>query len=223
MFKNLKEEFINLQKYEVGANLRGIEKYIMNIIEEEKNGKSPSSIKFQPWVGDNYKNENPKILVLGESHYGNADANKEIFTQNVIKSLALRIQGRHRFFTMVAKTLLDKTNYLLNDDDSKELWNKVSFYNYIQDFVGDKSRTRPQEYMWKEARKPFQEVLEMLNPDIIIVTGKELGNYIKRDIENFENKIFCFWSHPSGFGRFDYQKSLEDFKIALEKLSNRKS
>ena len=39
MFKSLKEEFVGKQQYEVGANLRGIEKYlidIMKVIEEKK-------------------------------------------------------------------------------------------------------------------------------------------------------------------------------------------
>ena len=56
LFKSLKEDFISRQEYEIGANLRGIEKYLIGIekiIEKKKNGKSSSSIKFQPWVGDN--------------------------------------------------------------------------------------------------------------------------------------------------------------------------
>ena len=227
LFKSLKEEVMNQQDYEMAANLRGIEKGLINIqklIEERVNGVSTSSVKFQPWVGDNYENENPKILVLGESHYGSTEENKEIFTQNVIQSWALRAEGSHKFFTIIAKILSDKTEDWLSDDDSKEFWNKVIFYNYIQDFVGESARIRPIDEMWKQAKKPFEEVLCKYQPDIVVVLGKNLGWYVEQYSNDFEKIVFCYWTHPSaGFGQFDQRKSLEDFKIALNELDNRKS
>jgi hypothetical protein len=226
LFKSLKEEIYNQKDYELAVHLRGIEKGlidIQNIIEARKNEKSISSIKFKPWLGDNYENENIKILILGESHYGNSDENKETFTQDVIKSWALREEGSIKFFTTIAKVLSDKIDEWLSDDDAKEFWNKVVFYNYIQDFVGQNARIRPTDEMWRQAEKPFNEVLLKYQPDIVVVLGKDLGWYVEQYANDFEKIVFCYWTHPSaGFGRFDQQKSLEDFKIAVEKADRNK-
>lgn len=84
-------------------------------MNERGNGKTISNIKFHPWVGNNYEYENPKILILGESHYGNANENKEIFTQNVVKDWALRGEGSHKFFTTIAKILPDRMDIWLSN------------------------------------------------------------------------------------------------------------
>ena len=225
LFKSLKEEIYNQKDYELAVNLRGIEKGLIDIqriIEERKNGYATSNVKFQPWVGDNYENENLKILVLGESHYGNAEENKETFTQDVIKSWALREEGSIKFFTTIAKILSDKTEVYLSDDDAKEFWHKVAFYNYVQDFVGEEARMRPTELMWKEAKLPFIQVVNKLKPNIVVVLGSHLGEYIEEYADQFENTIFCYWYHPSTPRYFKYQKSLEDFKIAVEKANKNK-
>lgn len=226
LFISLKEEIYNQKDYDLAVNLRGIEKRLIDIqriIEERKNGKSTSSVKFQPWVGDNYENENLKILVLGESHYGNAEENKETFTQDVIKSWALREEGSIKFFTTIAKILSDKTEVYLSDNNAKEFWHKVAFYNYVQDFVGEEARIRPTDEMWRQAEKPFNEVLLKYQPDIVVVLGKDLGWYVEQYANDFEKIVFCYWTHPSaGFGRFDQQKSLEDFNIAVERANKNK-
>ncbi len=225
LFISLKEEIYNQKDYDLAVNLRGIEKGLIDIqriIEERKNGKSTSSVKFQPWVGNNYENENLKILVLGESHYGNAEENKETFTQDVIKSWALREEGSIKFFTTIAKILSDKTEVYLSDDNAKEFWHKVAFYNYVQDFVGEEARMRPTELMWEEAKLPFIQVVNKLKPNIVVVLGSHLGEYIEEYADQFENTIFCYWYHPSTPRYFKYQKSLEDFKIAVEKANKNK-
>ena len=43
---------------------------------------------FKPWIGENYQDSKPLILVLVESHYGVGDE-PETFTQGVIKEWAL--------------------------------------------------------------------------------------------------------------------------------------
>ena len=224
LFNNFKEQFINQKDFEMAVSLRGIEKYLIDIqriMNERENGKTISSIKFHPWVGNNYESENPKILILGESHYGDADENKEIFTQTVVKSWALRGEGSHKFFTTIAEILSDRMDIWLSDDEAKEFWNKVIFYNYIQDFVGENARKRPIDEMWKQAKKPFEQVLHQYNPDIVVVLGKDLGWYIEQYADDFEKIVFCYWTHPSaGFGNFDREKSSKDFKIALEKAQS---
>ena len=56
LFKSLKEEFISTQQYEIGANLRGIEKYLIDIqnIMEEKKEKIPQFEKTPNFFEGNY-------------------------------------------------------------------------------------------------------------------------------------------------------------------------
>ena len=56
LFKSLKEEFVGKQQYEVGANLRGIEKYLINIqkVIEEKKEQIPQFEKTPNFFKGNY-------------------------------------------------------------------------------------------------------------------------------------------------------------------------
>ena len=56
LFKNLKEEFISKQQYEIGANLRGIEKYLIDIMKliEEKKEQIPQLKKTPNFFEGNY-------------------------------------------------------------------------------------------------------------------------------------------------------------------------
>ena len=56
LFKSLKEEFIGKQQYEIGANLRGIEKYLINIqkVIEEKKEQIPQFEKTPNFFKGNY-------------------------------------------------------------------------------------------------------------------------------------------------------------------------
>ena len=53
-------------------------------------------------------------------------------------------------------------------------WNTVAFYNYIPEIVGDRPRIRPSDEMWERANKPFEEVIDVLAPNHIVVVGKTL-------------------------------------------------
>lgn len=137
-----------------------------------------SKVKFHPWVGNNYKNEDKRLLILGESHYGVkesecTDDDKKKFTNTLIKNYCLGdYKGRSkRYWTNIMQSVKGK---LHNEIDKTEFWSEVSFYNYIQKFVGETPKTAPTPEMWKEAEEPFFEVLEFLQPKHILVLSKRL-------------------------------------------------
>lgn len=59
-----------------------------------------SSVKFQPWVGYHYHSSRygVRVMVLGESHYGEPEDYAPDFTQHVISEHAF--QPGLRFFTI---------------------------------------------------------------------------------------------------------------------------
>jgi hypothetical protein len=174
--------------------------------------------KFKPWIGKNYHTNGLngiKILFLGESHYGKAGNEKADTTINVIKRLALGEQRYHRFFTTIAKfALLKGAKNKISKKERKEFWESVAFYNYVQEFVGDKSRIRPTKEMWQSAKKPFCEILEELKPQLIVVLGKELNKNLPRIPTGIE---VCRVNHPSSV--FKYAKWIPKLQDSLEKLS----
>lgn len=55
-------------------------------------------------------------------------------------------------------------------DESREIWNSVAFYNYVQKSL-DGSRKSPEWVDFCNSKDAFFEVLENLRPDLIIVWG----------------------------------------------------
>lgn len=132
---------------------------------------------FDPWIGTRYRDAGlcgRKVLVLGESHYGDAGTEHAATTINVVELLGRK--KRHRFFTTTQR-LLDPAigDRLPTNDERAAFWEHVAFYNYIQCFVGPNARFRPTNAMWSAALEPFKSTLEELRPDAVLVLGSELG------------------------------------------------
>lgn len=139
---------------------------------------------FEPWIGENYETGgifSKKILVVGESHYcgceechGRCGFNDvpeggcENFTRNVIR---MYLDGYKARWTATYKkfecSLLNKVTTL---EESNIVWNSIAFYNYLQIAMGG-PRESGSSHDYKDAEKPFFEVLEELQPDLVIVWG----------------------------------------------------
>ena len=155
-----------------------------------------SNVIFEPWIGSKYNSENRfgvRVLVLGESHYGDESETRSTITSEVVRWLAQ--DERHSFFTKISKVLLglDEKTWLDNEVRG-EVWNHIAFYNYIQGFVGNESRVRPSSEMWDSAKEPFLETVKRLSPMVILVLGKELATRIPKLPDDIE---VCCIQHPS--------------------------
>lgn len=137
-------------------------------------------VVFDPWVGKKYWTSDIfgiRVLVLGESHYGNKRDIRTTFTSDVIRQLAQT--HRNSFFTKVAKVLygFDQRTWLGNGPRA-EIWEHVAFYNYVQDLVGDGVRKRPTHRMWTVAAAPFLGILRELKPEVVLVLGESLNRHL---------------------------------------------
>jgi len=119
---------------------------------------------WDPWIGSNYKNGgifNKRILILGESHYGNSNIfNRRDYTQQVVKEKIGEGTDdgevfSSSFFTKLFYTLHSRDNKLEN---LKELWHSVAFYNYIQEPL-IASRRKPEKWMWQNSKESFKNVV----------------------------------------------------------------
>jgi hypothetical protein len=169
---------------------------------------------FQPWVGEHYYTDNRfghRILILGESHYGDDSEATSDFTSRVVQDLAK--DQRSSFFTKVSKVLLGlNSSDWLDDKERGDVWDHVAFYNFIQGFVSTEARVRPTDDMWENSKEPFLKVINTLKPQIILVLGKALGANIPE--LGPEIKV-CVIQHPST--GFSYEKWNPIFEEALGK------
>ena len=135
---------------------------------------------FKPWVGKNYETGgifSKKILVLGESHtcggcnqcglkYGT-----ECEDVNTIHDMELLLDGHTDTWTPTFRKFeRSLVNEITTLERSREIWNSVVFFNYLQVSM-DYSRKggTPEDY--KEGGVAFLEVINELQPDLIIVWG----------------------------------------------------
>jgi hypothetical protein len=128
-------------------------------------------IKIEPFEGKNYKNSSPKILILGMSEWGRefeGDRKRSIEYINGIKNE----EYPHQYFTKVFNTF-----HLSHHNDRRSFWDDVCFYNYIQEVMAIPQQYTPKRH-WESAETPFWEVVNKLNPDIIIVTGFETYKHL---------------------------------------------
>lgn len=162
-------------------------------LKEQKKIMLEAGVKFLPWVGENYQsglsyskegklvfgtseNSGKKILVLGESHYceNEADA-KDDLTQKIIEDY-IDPDGIHEpyknTYTKFSRAMTGKLQ-----EDKSRLWNSIAFYNYIQEAMSN-PRESPSNNSYSESSKAFFTILDILQPDYVIAWGIRLYNYL---------------------------------------------
>ena len=203
-------------------------------------------IRFKPFVGANYENENFKILVLGESHYlGKQDMkafeDKDPRIENITKSVVtgyLNYKKTGKDYYKWMNTFTKFTNALNGKQSSiKEInsfWRCSSFYNYVQAPTKG-PRQSPTKEDFKLSIDAFEKVVDELKPNLIFIWGNRLwnnfpkSNYHKSCINNktihfinFNQKIpIMVIPHPSSskFNRSTY-KEIEDYIIAVKTMGS---
>lgn len=151
-------------------------------------------VNFNPWVGEKYFTEGfckIKLLILGESHYcsGNlSDSGKCApicqkekmesscfdFTNDVMKEYLKCHDGLdwHNTFLSFERNLFNKN---LSQIESRDFWDRVIFFNYIQ-FALPSAGVKPNDEFWVPSEKAFREILDYYMPDKIIAWGTRLCN-----------------------------------------------
>ena len=134
---------------------------------------------FRPWIGEYYQQNmwGRRVLVLGESHY-QWDENQPIdnWPTLTIECVKETIAGEYtgRFWTNIAVAFLNPPSHHLPSLAEKgEFWRTVAFYNYIQQGVGFGPYPNPTPRMWTESLPAFQSLLNTLQPELVIVLGRQ--------------------------------------------------
>ncbi|MBR4645869.1 MAG: hypothetical protein IKO75_01970 [Bacteroidales bacterium] len=135
-------------------------------------------IRFKPWVGNKYETSGflgKKILAIGESFYCSEEQAVATLTDKVVTDyLAIR-NGEFRenngkwtnTYLKFERSLKGKET---SPEDSQDIWNSISFYNYLQVPMSG-ARESGATIDYKNAEDAFLEVINELQPDLIIVWG----------------------------------------------------
>ena len=147
------------------------------------------NVRFKPWVGKCYQTGGlfrKKILAVGESFYCSEEEAISTLTDKVVNDyLAIRNGENRQNNGDWIKTYLKFERSLIGEEttpeDSRKIWDSIAFYNYLQvPMFGARESGSRDDY--KNAEKPFIEVIDELQPDLIIVWGVgKLYSYLPED------------------------------------------
>jgi hypothetical protein len=172
-------------------------------------------VRFEPWKGENYLTSGfngKKVLVIGESFYCSEEEAVPTLTKKVITDyLAIR-NGEFRenkgewtnTYLKFERSLEGKET---TPEDSRRIWNSIAFYNYLQVPMSG-ARESGSKLDYTNAENAFFEVINELQPDLIIVWGVgKLFNNLPEDRWTWGKPLdIDGWEIKNGYYQLDNNK-----------------
>jgi hypothetical protein len=130
-----------------------------------------NNMYFKPWISENYeKNKSgQRILILGESHYGDSKEIESNFTIDVIKDVIDGTKCRgYIYYTKLGK--------LFNEKNREEIFENCAFSNLVQSLL-TAPRVHPTKEQLDEIHNVFWAILKHTKPNKVIVTSLRAWQY----------------------------------------------
>jgi hypothetical protein len=153
---------------------------------------------MKPWVCSAFAKQDKRLLILGESWYGDFELNDEVrFIQTWI---ARKPPGcSDRFFSRIYNAGNSTPAAKATERERREFWEKVAFTNLVSESVGRAARIRPSDVHWAKGIRRLRLLLPRLKCDRVLILGREAASYAKPVIDHFGIlSVSC--PHPSGYG-----------------------
>ena len=133
---------------------------------------------WEPWVGAGY--EDRRVLLLGESCCDWRDRSGVMQYPQVDHPSMIVYEARDMPFEGAA-TIRKLTRALSHCEtptpaQASAGWDRVAFTNYIPVSVGHGARIPKARAMWLQGEAELPAVLNMLNPQVVIVLGLSMWN-----------------------------------------------
>lgn len=132
---------------------------------------------YAPWIGLNYRTANPRVMLVGESHYvSNPSDDAPTLTCDIVE--AVRDGQRSlAFYSKVARLIGGEA--AATPEGRVAFWNRVVFFNYVPMSVGQWFNAVPTDTMWQAAGPRFTTLLLDLSPTHVVSLGKRQWNRIE--------------------------------------------
>jgi hypothetical protein len=141
---------------------------------------------FNPWVGPNYLSGGifgKRIMALGESHHcrdeicktcgKNFNSKCNNFTSVVVDWYLDQKNEHEGWMPTYRKFERSLVNHNTTPSESKEIWNSILFYNYLQVAV-PKARQAGTPEQYRASENAFFSVIDQYEPELIVVWGVRL-------------------------------------------------
>ncbi|MBF9014237.1 MULTISPECIES: hypothetical protein [unclassified Oceanispirochaeta] len=134
------------------------------------------AVNYPPWIGKNYgSSENIRLLIIGRSYYDARYRDKTI--ESYISDL-IKNKVSDPFYTALELVLSDSSHWKSGLGtslklDRKKFWNSICYHQFLQGILHD-GYSDPGREMWKQGQEIYKEVLIALQPDIIVMAGKDV-------------------------------------------------
>jgi len=141
---------------------------------------------FDPWIGCRYRAEGwngVRLLILAESQY-DTDLTDPVpglwdrdgsSTHRIVQDWG--IDRPNAFFTKITKLVSGELQGTPSQEDKARFWHGVVFYNFVQWWMPG-PRYRPSQQMWQAAGSPLLQVLEECEPQLVLVLGRDMANWL---------------------------------------------
>ncbi|MGN6666146.1 MAG: hypothetical protein ACTHKH_04125 [Trinickia sp.] len=146
-----------------------------------------AQVRYHPWVGDRYWEQEQRWLLLGESGYGldskGADALQQMIQAQNGVIIDPEQDAAYRLFAGAQRLMTGRD--LLDSAGTKDFWRTVAFYHYVRDSMGS-SMQRPTPRQMKESLPAFNEVVCQIRPHVVLVLGLKLWMALPGERDGWE-------------------------------------
>jgi hypothetical protein len=147
-------------------------------ISFDSNLSAIDGISRLPWIGNRYKKQKIKMLILGESVYDWNPSDplnfSKISSANNLRNLhnnhALNFKRKSKFVRNIERAVYSKRSP--TDIEKKQLWDSVSYHNLVGRVLKTKKH-RPSYNDYLSGWSTFEALLDLLEFDEVIVYGLE--------------------------------------------------
>lgn len=134
---------------------------------------------FKPWIGLNYfQSTKPRVLILGESHYGDAHIRGEYpLEEKTILCIQQQIDNtwRGRFYTKIVSMFIGHKPAI---SEKHGFWQSVSYHNLITEPLLA-SRKAPSQEQWRYSIQTLPTILKELAPDYCVILGYRMWGQLR--------------------------------------------
>lgn len=136
------------------------------------------NVKAIPFIGENYGDGifgiGCRVLLLGVGHYDSEHIGWPCHPKATLDVVNSFMEGENapyfRGFTSLTNALANRE---VSNSERKKIWSHLAFYNFVQtNLAGPNSSPSAEEF--HNSIPAFLEVLEHLNPDLIVPWGYPL-------------------------------------------------
>jgi hypothetical protein len=145
------------------------------------------------WIGDKYECESDRVLILGESWYGDVEP-LVLYVPRWARG-EINDSTFSRLFNAASGLHTERATY----EQRVDWWNAIAFYNFVPGTVGASRSDRPSEAAFAAARTLLTVVLDKLRPRGVWIIGKGQAEYSAEVVRRF-GSVFEVTPHTASFG-----------------------